>query len=129
VKSDDARIPEHLWNTRVFKNPSLARMDQKTTEEKNTILDGLRKGALKFWKAKVEKDFLTWYHGAEHRYDERRDLYRAGMQACVYALRCSWWEWVGGSMILFWRWPLKYMREAMEGVKPYFDAPPPTSME
>jgi hypothetical protein len=130
VKSDDAQILEHLWNDRVFENPSLSRLNGRTTEAKKSLLDSIRKGGLKYWKDKVERDFLTWFHGAEHRYDERQDLFQAGMKACVYARRCSWWEWLGGSMILFWRWPLNYMKEAKkDGVKPYFDEPPPSTMD
>jgi hypothetical protein len=131
VKSDNAQIPEHLWNDHIFHESSLDRLSGKSTREKKALLDSLRKGRLKYWKGKVEKekDFLTWFHGAKHRYDERQDLFQAGMKACIYARHCSWWECLGGSMILFWRWPTNYMKEAKYGVKPYFDEPTPTSME
>jgi hypothetical protein len=96
---------------------------------KEDILNKIRSGSHMFWKRKVERVFLEWYHGTEHRYDDREDIWRAGMQACVHARRSDWWEWGGGSSIFFWRWPNAYMQEARTGVQPYFMEDPPESME
>jgi hypothetical protein len=44
VKSDNAQIPEHLWNDRVFDEPSLSRLSGITSEAKKSLLDSLCKG-------------------------------------------------------------------------------------
>jgi hypothetical protein len=119
VKSDDAEVPKHLWNSRVFEPASLARMNRFDDEEKEVILDKIRRGLHVVWKRKVERDFIEWFHSLEHRFDEREDIWIAELRACVYARRSDWWEWKGGSHIFFWRWSSTYKKEALEGVPPY----------
>jgi hypothetical protein len=128
VKADDTQVPVHLWNDRVFACPSLKRLESLTKEKKEKALDQLRAGFPVIWKRKVERDFIEWFHGSEHRYDDRADIWQAGLQSCVYARRSDWWEWTGGSKIFFWRWPNRYREEARKGVPPYFIGDPPTLM-
>jgi hypothetical protein len=128
VKSDDAEVPKHLWNSRVFELESLERMNRFNDEEKEVILDKMRRGLHVFWKRKVKRHFIKWFHPTEHCYDGREDIWTAGMRACVYARRSDWWEWKGGSHIFFWRWRANYKKKALEGVSPYFIADPPKSM-
>jgi hypothetical protein len=128
VKSDDAKVPKYLWNSRVFELESLERMNRFNDKEKEVILDRMRRGLHVTWKRKVEQDFIEWFHSTEHRYNGREDIWTAGIRACVYARRSDWWEWKGGSHIFFWRWPANYKKEALDGVPPYFMVDPPTSM-
>jgi hypothetical protein len=104
-------------------------LSKLTEDDKETILDKMRKGLHVVWKRKVERDFVEWFHGSEHRYDDREDIWAAGMRACVHARRSDWWDWGGGSTIFFWRWPRQYMDKAMVGDPPYFVGDPPESME
>jgi hypothetical protein len=96
VKADDAKVPFHLWNDRVFARPSLKRLESLAKEKKEKALNKLRAGFHVIWKRKVERDFVEWFHSTEHRYDNREDIWRAGLQSCVYARRSDWWEWTGG---------------------------------
>jgi hypothetical protein len=65
-------------------------------------------------------------HGTEHRTDPRKDIEAPGRKALVYHVyRCSWWEWDGGSSILFWRWPVEYFDDSIYGVLPRFIGEPP----
>lgn len=34
---------------------------------------------------------------------------------------CDWWEWSWGSTLFFWRWPIKYRRQARDGTKLWFE--------
>jgi hypothetical protein len=129
VKSDNARIPKHLWDERVFDPKVFGELKELKPEKKEGVLSSLRAGCHAFWKKKVERDFIEWFHQMEHRYDEREDIWLAGLKACVYARRSDWWDWIGGSRIFFWRWPGRYMKEAQEGVPPYFVGEPPDSMD
>jgi hypothetical protein len=128
VKADNAKVPKHLWRDRVFEIAALNHLADKSVEDKELLLDKPRAALLVYWKRKVERDFVEWFHSTEHRYDQREDIWLTGLQASVYARRCDWWEWTGGSRIFFWRWPEKYVKEAYEGLPPCFVEDPPTSM-
>jgi hypothetical protein len=86
----------------------------------------LRKLTLRFWKRKVEKDFVVWFHGTEHITDAREDIEKRGWEAAVYAQRALWWNWDGGSTMFFWRWAKEYQQEALFGVPPAFDGEAPS---
>jgi hypothetical protein len=54
VKADKAKVLKHLWNSRVFELESLKRMDRFNDEEKESILDKMRKALHVVWKQKDE---------------------------------------------------------------------------
>jgi hypothetical protein len=132
VKSNNAGIPEYLWNEEVLKKfPHLDAKRKPTDPSKlskklHTALGMLRSWLLRRWKRKVEIDFIQWFHGSEHVTDPRHDIEARGWKALVHVRRCSWWEWDGGSSILFWRWPVEYFDDSIYGVVPRFIGEPPT---
>ena len=78
----------------------------------------------------MKVSFHQWFDRQEHGSAERCDLiWEAGRKAVSYAQASGWWEWSGGSGILFWRWPKIYQDEMREGVPPYFVGPPPSSTD
>lgn len=130
VKADDAEVPKYLWDTRVLACSSFdalrcAEWDHKAIQ----ACDVLRRCLLRFWKRKVERSFVEWFGSRSHDVEQRDEIYRSGMQACIYAWRASWFEWLGGSAIFFWRWPDEWMEDVRLGVPPFFDKDPPHSME
>jgi hypothetical protein len=129
VKADDASVPEHLWDTRIFSLASLERLESTSMDLKSQALKVFReKWLFRFWYKKVERDFVDWYRNTQHKAGSETAIWNAGMQACVHARRASWWDWEGGSSIFFWRWPKNYQEEARSGVPPCFIGKPPTSM-
>jgi hypothetical protein len=57
TKADDAEVPVHLWNNRI----RFASTIQETPEEKLNKLNSLRNMALRWWKRKVQRDFIKWF--------------------------------------------------------------------
>ena len=45
----------------------------------------------------------------------RKDL-KAGFEGLTRLAKSSWWEWSGGSTLLFWRWPIEIREAARDGL-------------
>lgn len=129
VKSDDAEIPEHLWNLKVLEGIPRCQdkyaSDPKYRRRFLSSVGVLRSWLLTEWKKRVERSFHVWFHGTEHMWDKREDLWKKGEEAIRRAHRASWWKWNGGSSIFFWRWPKPYQKDAEQGAKARLDAEPP----
>jgi hypothetical protein len=67
VKADNAEVPKHLWRDRVFAAKSLEHLATKEVDTKEELLDKVRAALLVYWKRKVERDFVEWFHSTEHR--------------------------------------------------------------
>ena len=48
--------------------------------------------------------------------DEFWKDYNAGLDCLDYVGRCNWWEWCGGSRLLFWRWTSEFKNLARDGI-------------
>ena len=134
VKSDKARVPRQLWDGRAVKGTAAESAyffeDSVLREQVERALDVLRSLALRWWKKCTCSLFLKWFGTLEGgTANHRKEVWEAGLEALKYVVNSSWWEWTGGSGILFWRWPLVYQDEIRIGVPPYFIAPPPSSMD
>lgn len=128
VKSDDAAVPERLWDDRIWAHPPLKEISLSLTEEvKKRTLKALRSFSLRYWKRKVKRDFDTWCKGMKCDEALRDELKNAGAEAVAYAAKASWWEWEAGSAAFFWRWPIEYQDDIRVGVIPRFVGEPPTS--
>jgi hypothetical protein len=120
MKADNAKVPKHLWRDQVFELVALNHLAEESVENKEVLLDKTGAALLVYWKRKVERDFIEWFHSMKQQYDQREDIWLAGLQASVYARHSDWWEWKGGSKIFFWRLPEKYVKEAYEELPPCF---------
>ena len=134
VKSDKAEVPRHLWDERVAKVreavwTQYALGDSKSKRVVEDAIDALRMMALRWWKRRTCRSFFTWFNLTQKKGERREDLWRDGIEALSFVRASGWWEWVGGSGVLFWRWPLIYQDEMRVGVPPYFIGPPPRSMD
>ena len=134
VKADKAEVPRHLWDERVAKVSEAvwtryASGDAISKKVVEDAIDALRKMALQMWKRRTCRSFFTWFKALTRKGDNRKDLWRDGLEALTFVRASGWWEWIGGSGVLFWRWPTIYQDEMRIGVPPYFIGPPPLSME
>jgi len=129
VKSDDAQVPVHLWDDRVW--VVAHNEDQRSQFEirfQKCPLSSLRHLLLRVWVRNVSRSllkFLTDKHGAGwgllRRADSlelRRDL-EAGAECVWRATEADWWEWKAGSRLMFWRWPPSHQESARDGYPPF----------
>ena len=96
----------------------------------DNLCDLFREAAIKYWRAKVCRDFTTWYtsEDAKLRLMDKAPIREAGQRDVERAAWCSWWDWDRGSAIFFWIWPKDYQRIAREGAPPMFIGHPPSNM-
>ena len=130
VKSDDAEVPVHLWDSKVCRGPATLRQAAS--------LQTLREAFLRVYSKRLRRDcqrLLRKTHGKKwltmrrrgnvklnHDLDAIRDiLWRAAQN--------TWFEYPSGSRLLYWRFPIKYQRQARDGVPVYFIEEGPTSMK
>ena len=132
TKSDDADVPEELWDkAAVDKVPWL----KSILEQKGSAVIGhrikrvfrnMRKWLLEKWKRKVVMELDRWmeYYGGHlpdlAKAEKVADQIRKHVQAA------SWWNWDGGSTLFFWRWPVQYMSDALYGMAPMYDGKKPS---
>ena len=143
VKSDDSKVPVHLWNDRIIeklkdhwdstgKGAWRHLTLEEGSEESETfcnLLDLLRGAVLDYWKRKVRRDFDAWFESTGKFHPEADEVKIDGEKAVRRAEACSFWEWDKGSSILFWRWPEDYQHIARTGIAPMFESEPPKTME
>lgn len=136
VKSDDAEVPRHLWDERIFQGP--------ISEEQMKALGTMRRGLLKVYEQNVVRDcrdFLRkthgrkWYSLPRKSPDGNTTKFGRDFNAtfdvlwrCV-AERSDWFEYPVGSSLNFFRFPARYQNIAKEGVPVSFTQPGPTSMK
>jgi hypothetical protein len=130
-KSDDAGVPEYLWDDRVKLTPKARHLPQ---DEFLQALKVIRGGSLTFWKRSVAVGFAEWWKKEvktarrEGRPPPMRSLIVAS-KALAHAADASWWDWDRGSAPFFWRWPTEFQEEIRDGMKPRFTGPPPSTMK
>jgi hypothetical protein len=61
TKSDDAAIPEHLWNDRIMVHGL-----ESSNHSMKKVLDCIRGGALRWWRQRTLQDFLRWLNKSMH---------------------------------------------------------------
>jgi hypothetical protein len=108
TKSDDAEIPEYLWNETIF--PSGGAREIKA-------LNLLRDRVLRWWRKNLMKEFIKWFHD-EHltkNSEEVQSDLLAGLECITRSCGSTFWEWTEGSRPFFWRWPLHYRKTIKEG--------------
>jgi hypothetical protein len=133
-KSDDAAVPEYLWNLVLAPDGD---------EEIIRRLDVLRRFILKWLKRRFTNEFLGWFKTKYPRLlrslcptkdyfswrGRLRDYlsksreatldWEAGSECVMRYANADWWEWVDGSRPHFWRWPSEYQKPVRDGVTPW----------
>jgi hypothetical protein len=129
VKSDNAGVPNHLWNDHIL----TAGMPK---EWRNKALTGFRKLGFKLFRQGLVKDccaFMAWAHGKNWMKGRRRDGsgaftklgrdQRAISSMIWHSSRMSWFEFNAGSRLIRLRFLERYCREARDGVRAFFEKP------
>jgi len=125
VKSDDAQVPVHLWDDRVWSahlhDPQLLRSFKDQFQR--CPLDSLRAALLRVWRKLVRRclcRYLStrygtyWWNLLSASPILRTELC-CGRDCIRKAANADWWEWRGGSSLMFWRWPLEFRDHARDG--------------
>jgi hypothetical protein len=120
AKIDDAAVPVFLWNDRLVATyPDQSFIKTLSTTRVHQSLDVIRLFLLRIWKQKVRKSLIR-YLQVEHKGDSASVEYTKDIEAgrdCInYVGKCSWWEWLGGSRLFFWRWPPEFKEYARDGI-------------
>ena len=129
VKSDDAPVPMHVWDRKVFHGPP--------TPLQAKALTVAREGLLRHYRRHLLRDvrvFLQKAHG-DRWYEADRSLAGPNLKLNLDAARDilwrstqnDWFEYPMGSRLKFFRYPLRYRNMARDGVPILFNGPRPTS--
>jgi type IV secretory pathway component VirB8 len=80
TKSDDSKVPVHLWDRRIMAGFKHLRSKLGTAAQVATIITVvaaatiLRRLKLRSWKINVKRDFVVWFPRTEHITDARKDI-------------------------------------------------------
>ena len=134
VKSDDAAVPEYLWNLVLVP-------DGEVTVIRS--LDALRSFILRWLKRRLTREFWGWFQTKYPRFmrslcaakgypswrgrlldylSKSREAsldWEAGAECVERYANSDWWEWSDGSRPHFWRWPSDYQTPVRDGVSPW----------
>ena len=146
VKSDSEGVPMHIWDLRI----SLVLPTSRHALEiiRNRLLQVWRRRLTRSFVSYLCTTYSTRW--LELLSQARRSLtskkrYRGedidtgfdatcdsllrdvdcGISVLAQNQRSSWWEWTGGSALIFWRWPSSDMRIERPGMVPLFWFPIP----
>jgi hypothetical protein len=131
VKADDAEIPIHLWDTRVWRRGfNAAAVANFKRRYQCCPLTSLRQLLLRRWQRNVYLSFIKYLsltYGTAYLEEMTTN---SELQAdCCAGRECLWrvmeancWEWPMGSRLLFWRWSETHRLEARGGYPPYVQA-------
>lgn len=135
TKSDDAEIPEHLWNDRITVHGL-----ESSNHSMKRALDCIRGGVLRWWRRRTLQDFLRWFkqkygHLIKSSLEASQVLrhkqasidWIAGRDCIGRCSNTSWWDWDTGSRPLFWRWKSDYQQIIRDGLKLWFTSTPPSN--
>ena len=143
VKADDAEVPKFLWNDRVELLLRSTEKDELLQITKGSMLlptampniipriqqnwvDALEVLREKFfhriWVRRLVRSFWTWVRSKSSSMCYELESVIVAADAISRAKGCTWWEWVDGSSLFFWRWPEDYQRVARDGLLPWLKA-------
>jgi len=128
VKSDDAEVPEHIWNEVVCHGPP--------SEDELRALSMLRKFCLQWYCRKLwleARKYLIKTHGKD--WTEKLNQGKSNLIEDVQAIQLilwragsnNWFEYPYGSSLLFFCFPARYRTQAKQGVRVMFTCKGPTS--
>ena len=123
AKADDAAIAVQEWDdTLIIQLPHLAQVPEGRLR---LACDAARALMLRWWRSNLRKEaaaYLDKEHGPSWRnaLSERSRQLRADHAAVadilVRAANATYWDWSGGSTLIFWRWSKEFRLRARDGV-------------
>ena len=140
VKSDDAEVPVHLWNDRLFTADVDSSCASPSDSCKVAAANKLRELGLRMYRRSLRKDCImrinTLFGEGWHRAPRVKpdgSLTELGVELhgltniLWYASESTWFEHKSGSTLHYFRFPPIYQRLAKEGVPIFFEKAGPTS--
>mmetsp|Transcript_11711 Transcript_11711/g.19385 ORF Transcript_11711/g.19385 Transcript_11711/m.19385 type:complete len:1450 (-) Transcript_11711:1434-5783(-) len=143
VKSDDAEVPVHLWNDRLF-NTKVNSNNTASSSEPSRVnaANKLRELGLRMYRRSLRKDCLTrvntrfgkgWQTAPRHKPDGTLTELGIELHALTnilwYAGEATWFEHKSGSTLHYFRFPPIYQKIAKDGVPIFFEKKGPASMK
>ena len=138
VKADDASVPEWMWNMR-------ARVDHLDEAEKLKFLANMRSIGLSLFRRALYADcmeYLELEFGIDWQavlvaHPEGTSKWKSRLLVELDAIRnilwhaseTSWFEYLAGSKLHHFRFPLRYRKLARDGVPTYFEKEGPQSKQ
>jgi hypothetical protein len=110
IKSNEAEIPVHLWNDRIWAlGAHRGELVASFSANKGKCpLDAIREALLCYWRQRVRRSlvrYLRELHGTNwYSSPTAKEEVELGKDCISRTCAADWWEWRGGSAILFWRW-------------------------
>ena len=133
TKADDAVIPTHFWDDRVWpKSDTPATQPPLFVVKYNhSTLDTLRSWLLRRWRRNISRSlcrYLRDTHGLgwATKEEAQRDI-TVGRDCLLRACSADWWEWKLGSTLFFWRWPKEMRVPARDGYPVWWLTSPPNN--
>jgi hypothetical protein len=123
TKADGALAHTDIWNVRIWRKWTQAKVKAEVyvLEHGQDPLDTLRAWLLRMWRRNVLASYRTYMlkeYGSA--WSCPRDCNRSDLivgRSCIrHVANASWWEWDGGSTLLFWRWPKELRGAARDGL-------------
>lgn len=140
VKADDAEVPVHLWDEKVFTSDYAKDLQPSTEEQKLAAVATLRRFALKIYWKNLLKDCLDrlrtnfgadWYTKPRSTSKGKSTLVQVEVHALSnvmwHATEADWFEYHRGSQLHYFRFPPIYQKMARDGVRVFFEKKGPTS--
>ena len=126
AKNDDAPVPTSLWDRLLWLGNTMTPLIWRQAvlycvAQGKDPLDVLRNNfLLPLWRKHLWRSWSRYYakrvQQGSYSIDEQL-ADKAGARECfAYVSKCTWWEWKGGSKLLFWRWPEAIRHLARDGM-------------
>ena len=133
VKADDAEVPVYLWNERIKSSAN--------EEDRDRALAGFRKFGLSLFIKALRRDAVQYlrdtygdWMGAKRKNNDGtltslgKDL-RGISHMLQHTTHTNWFEYLAGSRIIHFRFPLKYRDMARDGVPVFFEKEGPSTRD
>lgn len=153
MKSDDAEVPVAMWRKHMISTFPRDLDDAGEIQALCHLADCLEQVGLRFWKRRVWGEWQMVTKSRTHRVLNEvggrmnktswRDKYQGwharwkvclkqdyeiGLEILEKAAEATWWEWTGGSVLFYWRWPREYRLKAKHGLAVAFVGDKPTTL-
>jgi len=137
AKDDNATVPFATWDVPFWEYLMSLGHSQKFLRSRQVIqvkgrqvdlLSCLRDWLLRAWRRSVFLSFSRFMRSTHgHDWYTLRDSpdFLAGRDCVERVTMASFWDWDGGSRLLFWRWPIESRIWARDGLPIYFRGPSP----
>jgi hypothetical protein len=129
AKADDAEVTFQDWNDALKRK--LPRLGLLPEAQFVRACDAVRFLMLRWWKRNLRKEsavYLDIEHGSDWRtlgvcVSASLKADRAAVaDILTRSAKASYWDWDGGSTLIFWRWPKEFRLRARDGIPVFINS-------